>query len=169
MNAGFGIDSDVQNKPDGNLIKKATEAFQTPLYIRFFSMFPFWKQLSRFFDVLPTLPFWAAQARVILEQRKSGGGRRDLVQLMLEAHEEKIQGVARLSDDEIIAQSVTFLLAGHETTGNTLSNTAFFLVNNPDVQDKLIEELDKVCTHALFPDGLRIKLSLIFWNYIRYT
>ena len=146
LNAGFGIESDVQNNPDGTLIKKARQAFQTPIYVRFFSMFPFWKKLSRFVDVLPTLQFWAEQARIILDQRKGSGTvrRGDLVQLMLDAREEKIEGMARLSDDEIIAQSITFLVAGHETTGSTLSNLAFFLINNPDVQDKLIKELDKV-------------------------
>ena len=109
-------------------------------------MFPFWKHLSKFVDVLPTLQFWAQQARIILDQRKSSGDvrRKDLVQLMLDAREEKVDGMAKLKDEEIIAQSVTFLLAGHETTGNTLSNLAFYLINNPDIQDKLINELDKV-------------------------
>ena len=60
-----------------------------------------------------------AIAKDILEQRKQQRftGNRDLVQLMLEAHEEQVEGVSKLSDDEIMAQSLAFLVAGFETTG----------------------------------------------------
>jgi cytochrome P450 len=51
--------------------------------------------------------------------------------------------VVKLSDDELAAQSLTFLLAGFETTGNTMSNTAYLLATHPDIQEKLIQELDK--------------------------
>ena len=37
---------------------------------------------------------------------------------MLKAHEENENGVSRLSEDEIMAQSITFFLAGFQTTGN---------------------------------------------------
>ena len=40
------------------------------------------------------------------------------MQLMLKAHEENENGVSRLSEDEIMAQSITFFLAGFQTTGN---------------------------------------------------
>ena len=39
------------------------------------------------------------------------------MQLMLKAHEEHVDGVRKLSDDEIMAQSIVFLVAGFETTG----------------------------------------------------
>ncbi len=34
---------------------------------------------------------------------------------------------------------------GHDTTGNTLGWTAIFMANNPDIQAKVQEELDRVC------------------------
>lgn len=52
-----------------------------------------------------------------------------------------VDGVCKLTDDEVTAQSIIFLLAGFETTGSTLSNTAFFLATYPDVQEKLIAEI----------------------------
>ena len=43
------------------------------------------------------------------------------MQLMLKANEENEDGVSRLSEDEIMAQSITFFLAGFQTTGNRKS------------------------------------------------
>ena len=50
--------------------------------------------------------------------------------------------VSKLTDDEVLAQSFTFILAGYETTGNALAYTTYCLALNPEVQDKLIEEID---------------------------
>lgn len=61
----------------------------------------------------------------------------------MEAQENIVDGVSRLSDDEVMAQSITFLVAGFETTGSTLTSTAYLLATNPVVQEKLIEEIDK--------------------------
>ena len=48
----------------------------------------------------------------------------------------------RLTNEEIVAHAVTFLLAGYETTANTLSYTAYLLALNPDIQEKLQSEID---------------------------
>ena len=48
----------------------------------------------------------------------------------------------RMTDNEIIGHSITFLLAGYETTSNALSYTAYLLALHPDVQEKLQEEID---------------------------
>ncbi|KAK7070405.1 hypothetical protein SK128_013372 [Halocaridina rubra] len=46
-----------------------------------------------------------------------------------------------LSDEEIIANAWVFLLAGFETTANSLTSTAYLLALNPLVQEKLFQEL----------------------------
>ena len=51
-----------------------------------------------------------------------------------------------LSDDEIAAQSISFLFAGSDTTSVTLSLTCFFIAANPEVQEKLQQEVDSVWT-----------------------
>ena len=51
-----------------------------------------------------------------------------------------------LSDDEIAAQSIGFLLAGSDTPSVTLSLTCFFIAANPEVQEKLHHEIDSVWT-----------------------
>ena len=85
-------------------------------------MFPFWEYFSRFVSPLQNVDYFSAVQKEVLDRRRQQGfsGNRDLVQLMLEAHEENIDGVSRLSDDEVTAQSVAFLVAGYETTGNMI-------------------------------------------------
>ena len=50
-----------------------------------------------------------------------------------------------LSEDEIAAQSIGFLQAGSDTTSVTLSLASFFIAANPEVQEKLHQEIDSVC------------------------
>lgn len=58
-----------------------------------------------------------------------------------------------LSHEEILAQSILFFLGGYESTANTLSLFGYCLAINPDVQERLIKEIDEVmkdhvCTHS---------------------
>ena len=48
----------------------------------------------------------------------------------------------RLSAKEIVDNSVTFLIAGYETTANALSFTTYLLALNPSIQEKLQSEID---------------------------
>ena len=146
MKAAFGMETNIQINPDPVFVEKAKQVFQTPLWVRFFSMFPFWSFFSRYVNVLQNADFFVDLSRGILQQRRQQGvsGQRDLVQLMMEAHEETVQGVSKLSDDEVTAQSVTFLVAGFETTGTTLSTTAYLLATHPEVQERIIREVDEV-------------------------
>lgn len=50
--------------------------------------------------------------------------------------------VKKLTDEEIIGQCIVFFVAGSETAGATLAFTAFYLAHHPDVQDKLLREID---------------------------
>lgn len=49
----------------------------------------------------------------------------------------------QLTETEIVAQCIIFFIAGFETTASTITYTLFELANNPDIQDKLYNELQR--------------------------
>jgi cytochrome P450 len=49
----------------------------------------------------------------------------------------------KLSNEEIAGHAITFMLAGYETTANSLSYTSYLLALNPHVQETLQEKIDK--------------------------
>lgn len=79
---------------------------------------------------------------------------KDLLQLMIDA---SVEGENfKLTDNGIVAHSVGFLLAGYETTANTLSYTSYLLALHPETQRKLQLEIEEyfsrkgVCCMVLF-------------------
>lgn len=76
---------------------------------------------------------------VVDERRRTGRRSPDLLDLMLHTD-------AAPMDDALIAdQVITFLVAGHETTGNVLAFAAHYIAQNPEVTERIREEIDAVC------------------------
>ena len=94
--------------------------------------------------IISSFDYFVAVAKTIVQERRSRGpsGRKDLVQLMIDAHDGSTADAVKLTDDEIAAQALTFLLAGFKSTANTLASAAYFLAVNPEAQEKLICEMD---------------------------
>lgn len=58
-----------------------------------------------------------------------------------------------LTDVQIMAQAQTFILAGYETTANALAFTIYFISRHPEVQDKLLAEIDALMDSLGGPDA----------------
>lgn len=89
-------------------------------------------------------------AKNIIKARRREEGARErvvLLQLMLTSNQGADE-TSRLSDDEIVAQSVFFLLVGYKNTSNTLAFISYFLAINPLLQDKLRSEIQEAKTSA---------------------
>ncbi|XP_076456167.1 cytochrome P450 3A4-like [Babylonia areolata] len=87
--------------------------------------------------------------REIIQLRKDMGPNSkvvDLVQLMLFPSSTPARDDPDLpmSEREIVAQSMTFLLAGYETTSAVLAFLSRALAEHPDVQSRLLEEVDSL-------------------------
>ncbi|KAJ7375374.1 Thromboxane-A synthase [Desmophyllum pertusum] len=146
LSTAFGVDANIQMGENTDMLEKAKALFRIPRIVRQIARLPFGSSLFRLVSSLRgNQPgYFVGLVKEIIKTRRQQGltGRKDLLHLMMVANDETtVEGVSRLADDEIVAQSVIFLLAGYETSSNTLAFTLYYLAVNPDVQDKLRTEI----------------------------
>ncbi|CAL4199041.1 unnamed protein product, partial [Meganyctiphanes norvegica] len=84
--------------------------------------------------------------QTIAQRKTSGDKRNDFLNILLEmAEDQKKEGSKGpkypLSDQTILAECLVFLLAGYNTSVNTLTFTAFLLATHPEKQQKLRDEI----------------------------
>src|SRR5690348_15505469 len=89
--------------------------------------------------------------RLIAERRAQGdaGDTTDLLGRMLTGVDK--QTGERLPDENIRAQCLTFLIAGHETTSGLLSFAIYYLIKHPDVLARARAEVGQVLRNAAAP------------------
>ncbi|KAJ7648294.1 cytochrome P450 [Mycena polygramma] len=174
--AGFNYNIDALGASEGAAQNELAEAFEAVFaaqtggfsVIRFFQLrFPVLRRFLRKRDQVAV----DAQAmmrigRELLAQSKSevaqngtfdtGTGRaRDLLSLLVRANTSKdLPASQRLSDEDVIAQVPTFLVAGHETTSTAVTWALFALTQHREVQTRLREELQGVDTDRPTMDEL---------------
>ncbi|KAG8696934.1 hypothetical protein FRC09_008186 [Ceratobasidium sp. 395] len=66
---------------------------------------------------------------------------RDLLTLLIKSNMAFENEGQRMTDDEVLGQISTFLVAGHETTGTSTTWALYALAKHPEVQRKLRQEL----------------------------
>ncbi|KAF2791002.1 cytochrome P450 [Melanomma pulvis-pyrius CBS 109.77] len=82
-------------------------------------------------------------AREVLEARKAGGSdRHDLLAAMLKGVDSKTG--KKMTDESIMDNLITFLIAGHETTSGLLSFAFYQLLKHPEAYRKAQQEVDDV-------------------------
>ncbi len=84
--------------------------------------------------------------RHALIARDGAAAPRDLLTLLIEARDPET-GLG-LSDDDVKANIITFLIAGHETTSNALTWALYLLSEHPEARAAIEREVDE-----LMPDG----------------
>ncbi|XP_064615692.1 cytochrome P450 3A24-like [Liolophura sinensis] len=162
--AAFGLDIDTQKDPNHPFIQNAIQAIASflgnPITV-FASMFPALTPLASLISLFsrpaPSIGYLDSILTSTMKERRQTGksGRKDLLQLLIDAkledsqvnrHDAPNEGIAKrdLSDIEIRAQAIIFMLAGYETTATTLSFMSYLLANHPDIQKKLCKEIDDV-------------------------
>lgn len=76
----------------------------------------------------------------LIDERRKGTEKHDLLQLLIDAQDE---GTAKMTDEEIRDEIMTFLMAGHETITNSLTWTLIELARHPEYREKLKPEADE--------------------------
>ena len=135
---------------------------------------------AEYFDHLPlpwNVRFERAKAtldriiyRVIAERRASGEDRGDLLSMLMMAQDAEGDGGA-MTDEQLRDEAMTIFLAGHETTANALTFTWYLLSQNPDVEQRMSDEVAAVLggrtptmedvmklpyTRAVFTESMRL-------------
>ncbi|XP_064613115.1 cytochrome P450 3A8-like [Liolophura sinensis] len=167
---GFGIETNVQNDLNDRFLIMARRVFQVnsltkiPVILTLFFPFmrPIFEALNMTADSGEVMDFFAKMVKhTIQERRQQPSPRKDLLQVILDSSVDdlketvadrdvdvdalKMDGVKRktLTDKEVIAQSLVFLLAGFESTATAVSHLLYSLAIYPECQDKLVEEIDE--------------------------
>jgi cytochrome P450 len=146
----FGRDFDSIRAGDGTLQKHLTEVFRG-INRRLFSF------VDRSFNRAVTEMH--AFMKTLVEERRAelrdsppapGHRSRTLLESMIRAHDE--EGAEHpFTDEEVIANVFTLLLAGEDTTANTVAWALHYLATRPDVFARARAEVDTALGDALVP------------------
>ncbi|KAH6838702.1 NADPH-cytochrome P450 reductase-like protein [Alternaria alternata] len=79
---------------------------------------------------------------VIKTRRDNPTDKKDLLNGMLNGVDSKTG--KKMTDESVIDNMITFLIAGHETTSGLLSFTFYYLLKNPQAYEKAQQEVDDV-------------------------
>ncbi|XP_077497185.1 cytochrome P450 3A8-like isoform X2 [Amblyomma americanum] len=144
-------------------------------FFYFWTLFPFISTLLRLQVFSPdTFLFLKNFCLNVIEKRKQSPAKhQDFLQLMIDAQDSGLQGPTEvplnaedklydlgmeqaaektvstkvLSEEEALSQCVSFFIAGQDATSSALAYTFYLLAVNPDVQQRLREEVDECFKH----------------------
>jgi cytochrome P450 len=159
---GFGKDLDTLRRgPDA--LQRHIELIFPALQQRVVAPFPYWKLLPSARRVDQAL----AATRKVLQEIIEAARRtleleperaekpRTLLDAMLAARDD--EGGAKLTDEEVFSNVMTLLLAGEDTTANTIAWMMHYLAVMPAVQRRAREEVDAVQGAEAIPTMAHLK------------
>ncbi|KAF8802406.1 cytochrome P450 [Phlegmacium glaucopus] len=89
------------------------------------------------------------------DKRNKSSGRKDILSLLVQANTmQDLPEVQRLTDEDVLAQIPTFLIAGHETTSVAMAWALYSLTQNKQAQTTLRQEVSDVSTDNPTTDDL---------------
>ena len=154
MTSIFGVTVDMQTDSDDKFVQCAISMFQMRSFVAILTFFcpclaRYWIKLDRTF--YNSIQYVELMSKAVIQQRKKevydDKSPNDLLRLILNsvAANQKIN----LTDDEIVCQLMTFLMAAYKTISSTIALTAYILALHPDIQDKVIAEIENACLDQL--------------------
>ncbi|WP_158299867.1 cytochrome P450 [Glycomyces paridis] len=138
----FGVDIAGEAAGIGRMV-------QDMLALRYFASsiryFPFDVPGAPYRRLLTVIRRLDAALASIVETRREGGAGADLLQALMAVRGEDGEG---LDDDALIGQLTTLIVAGHETSSNTLVWTLLLLSQHPAETDAVLEAVSESDTDA---------------------
>ncbi|KXN66516.1 cytochrome P450 [Conidiobolus coronatus NRRL 28638] len=146
----FDIDFKAVKDPDSKLFHLyndiTEEMFSNPLYILigFLDDLPYIgrtkleNQIKKYHEFVEEMLNLRSRE---LKEGKSNNSQ-NLITSFLKSNEKEDE--SKLTMDEIRDNITIFILAGHDTTSNTLASTLYYLARYPEIQDKLRSEVLEV-------------------------
>ncbi|XP_078096282.1 cytochrome P450 3A24-like [Mustelus asterias] len=175
ISTAFSVDVDSINNPNDLFVTNAKELVKfnildPTLLLSFIfpAIIPVLEKLGFCFFSRHVNDFFMSVLTDLKAKRQKGvqTDRVDFLQLMVdsqmtETSSQNQDDVSKstdkaLTDMEILAQALTFIIAGYETSSSTLSFAAYNLAMHPDVQKKLQQEIDEAFPNKAPPtyDGV---------------
>ena len=79
---------------------------------------------------------------LVRERRTQAGAQKDLLSAMIDGKDAK--SGEQMTEESIVDNMITFLVASHETTSGLLSFATYYLVKNPEAYARAHQEIDEV-------------------------
>ncbi len=164
----FGYDMNTLER-EGEAIQKHLEQILPMVNRRINAPFPYWHYLrlpaDRSFDramvaIRQTIGEFIAAARQRLAQSPELAAHpTNFLEAMLVA---QAAGQASLDDEELFANIFTMLVAGEDTTANTIAWMMHFMCSHPEVQHRMQEEVGAVLGQAEVLQDIRDAARLVY-------
>ena len=154
--AGLAFGAKVNTlETDGDILQQDLDQIFPALFKRMFSPFPVWRWWPSRADralavslvkVMEAVNGFVAQARERMARQPALREQPDnLLEAMIAAADQPDSGI---DDSQVAGNVLTMLLAGEDTTANTLAWMIHLLWQNPDVLAKAVAEVRDVCGDA---------------------
>ncbi|NXA81921.1 CP3AD protein, partial [Thryothorus ludovicianus] len=156
----FGVNIDSMSNPKDPFVREMKKLVKFDFFSLVFIVsfvFPFLVPIMAKMNVniFPSdaVDFFMRSIAKIKQEREkeTHKGRVDFLQMMIESQRSGRQGNKEenhshkaLTDTEVLAQAFIFIFGGYEPTGNSLCYLAYELALHPDVQEKVVQEIDTV-------------------------
>ena len=88
--------------------------------------------------------------QIVNRKRKDSAPATDALGIMMQAHDP--QSGEPMPDRQLIDETLTLIVAGHETTASTLNWTWYLISQHPEVEQRLTNELESLTTPLEFDD-----------------
>nr|QLI62169.1 cytochrome P450 20 [Streltzoviella insularis] len=153
----FGLDTDIFNE-EVELFTRMDKLIFTSNYANELDMmYPgILKKINMSIFPIAVRNFFNDLVKTVFTQRNGKPtNRKDFMDLILEMKQcgeikgtkrstDEKQSILELTDEIIAAQAFVFYAAGYETSATTMAFMLYTLAQHPDIQNKVIEEIDEV-------------------------